>query len=106
VLALIFQGKIVDWNDPEIAKLNPGVKLPDQKIVTIHRTDGSGDTFIFTQYLSASAPAGRIRLATGRPSLGPRRRAPSGRRQSWRGRRDEKRAVFHRLRRHQLQDGD
>jgi len=56
VLASIFQGKIVAWNDEAIAKLNPGVKLPNKKIVTIHRTDGSGDTFIFTQYLTASAP--------------------------------------------------
>jgi phosphate transport system substrate-binding protein len=56
VLAGIFEGKIIDWNDPAIAKLNPGMKLPDRKIVTIHRTDGSGDTFIFTQYLSASDP--------------------------------------------------
>ena len=56
VLADIFQGKIVAWNDPAIAKLNPGLELPEEKIVTIHRTDGSGDTFIFTQYLTASAP--------------------------------------------------
>jgi phosphate transport system substrate-binding protein len=56
VLAEIYQGKVTDWNDASIEKLNPGVKLPDHKIVTIHRTDGSGDTFIFTQYLSASAP--------------------------------------------------
>ena len=56
VLAAIYQGKITDWNDEAIKKLNPGVKLPEHKIVTVHRTDGSGDTFIFTQYLSASTP--------------------------------------------------
>ncbi len=56
VLAEIYQGKITEWNDAAIKKLNPGVNLPSNKIVTIHRTDGSGDTFIFTQYLSASTP--------------------------------------------------
>ena len=56
VLAEIYMGKITKWNDPQIAKINPGVKLPDHKIVPIHRTDGSGDTFIFTQYLSFSTP--------------------------------------------------
>ncbi len=56
VLAGIYQGKITKWNDPRIAKINPGVKLPDHSIVPIHRTDGSGDTFIFTQYLSFSTP--------------------------------------------------
>lgn len=56
VLAGIYEGKITKWNDPAIAKLNPGVKLPDNTIVPIHRTDGSGDTFIFTQYLTDSDP--------------------------------------------------
>lgn len=56
VLAGIYQGKIKTWNDAAIAKLNPSVKLPDHPIITIHRTDGSGDTFIFTQYLSFSTP--------------------------------------------------
>lgn len=56
VLAGIYQGKITKWNDPQIAKINPGVKLPDHAIVPIHRTDGSGDTFIFTQYLAFSTP--------------------------------------------------
>ena len=57
VLAGIYSGKITKWNDPAIAKLNPGVKLPDHAIITVHRTDGSGDTFIFSQYLSFSTPA-------------------------------------------------
>lgn len=65
VLAGIYQGKITAWNDPAIAKLNPGVTLPSNKIVTIHRTDGSGDTFIFTQYLSASTPAWQQTLGYG-----------------------------------------
>jgi phosphate transport system substrate-binding protein len=56
VLSGIYQGKITKWNDPAIAQLNPGVELPSNTIVPVHRTDGSGDTFIFTQYLDASAP--------------------------------------------------
>ena len=52
VLADIYLGKIVTWADPRIAKDNPGVKLPDQKIIVVHRADGSGTTFIFTDYLS------------------------------------------------------
>jgi phosphate transport system substrate-binding protein len=56
VLAGIYGGKITYWDDPQIAKLNPGVKLPHDVIVPVHRTDGSGDTFIFTQYLSFSTP--------------------------------------------------
>jgi phosphate transport system substrate-binding protein len=57
VLAGIYSGHITKWNDPAITKLNPGVKLPAATIVPVHRTDGSGDTFIFTQYLSASTPS-------------------------------------------------
>jgi phosphate transport system substrate-binding protein len=56
VLAGIYEGKITKWNDPAIEKLNHGVKLPAKTIVPIHRTDGSGDTFIFSQYLSDSDP--------------------------------------------------
>jgi len=56
VLAGIYMGKITNWNDPQIEKINPGVKLPNHVIVPIHRTDGSGDTFIFTQYLAFSTP--------------------------------------------------
>jgi phosphate transport system substrate-binding protein len=51
-LAGIFLGKIQNWNNPAIAKANPGTKFPDQAIVVIHRSDGSGTTFIFTDYLS------------------------------------------------------
>ena len=51
-LAGIFLGKISTWNDPAIAKDNPGVNLPNQTIVVIHRSDGSGTTYIFTDYLS------------------------------------------------------
>jgi phosphate transport system substrate-binding protein len=52
VLAGIFLGQITNWNDARIAKDNPGVKLPDQKVTVVHRSDGSGTTFIWTDYLS------------------------------------------------------
>ena len=52
VLADIFLGKITTWNDPRIAKDNPGVNLPGTQIVIVHRSDGSGTTYIFTDYLS------------------------------------------------------
>ena len=52
ILAGIYLNKIVKWNDPAIASANPGVKLPDQGIIVIYRSDGSGTTYIFTDYLS------------------------------------------------------
>ena len=52
VLADIYLGKLAKWNDAAIAKLNPGVKLPGQAISVVHRSDGSGTTFLFTNYLS------------------------------------------------------
>jgi len=52
VIAGIYLGKITQWNDPQIAALNPSVRLPDHGIVVAHRSDGSGTTFIFTSYLS------------------------------------------------------
>jgi phosphate transport system substrate-binding protein len=55
-LAGIFLGKISKWNDPAIAKANPDVKLPDTGIVVIHRSDGSGTTFVWTDYLSKVSP--------------------------------------------------
>ncbi len=51
-LAGIFLGKIQKWNDPAITQANPGVNLPDKSIIVIHRSDGSGTTYIFTDYLS------------------------------------------------------
>lgn len=56
VAANIFLGKITNWNDTRIQKLNPGVKLPNMSISIIHRSDGSGTTFIFTDYLSKVSP--------------------------------------------------
>ena len=52
VLADIYLAKITNWNDPRIAKDNPGVHFPDLRITVVHRSDGSGTTFIFTSYLS------------------------------------------------------
>ena len=58
VLAAMYQGTIKTWNDPQIAALNPGVNLPATPVVPLHRSDGSGDTFVFTQYLSKQDPGG------------------------------------------------
>jgi phosphate transport system substrate-binding protein len=57
VLADIFLGNIKKWNDPRLAKANPGVKFPDTEIVVVHRSDGSGTTYIFTDYLSKVSSA-------------------------------------------------
>ena len=66
VLADIWTGKIKTWNDPAIKALNPGVNLPSTAVVPVHRTDGSGDTFAFTNYLSKVSPefASKIGNAT------------------------------------------
>jgi phosphate transport system substrate-binding protein len=58
VLAAMYEGSIKTWNDPQIAALNPGVNLPPTPVVPLHRSDGSGDTFVFTQYLSKQDPDG------------------------------------------------
>jgi phosphate ABC transporter phosphate-binding protein len=52
----IFMGNVTKWNDPEIANLNPELKLPDQDIIVAHRSDGSGTSFVFTDYLSTVDP--------------------------------------------------
>ena len=56
LLADIYLKKITTWNDPAIAQLNPGVKLPNTAITVVHRSDGSGTTFIFTHYLAEVSP--------------------------------------------------
>jgi phosphate transport system substrate-binding protein len=56
VIADIYLGKITKWNAPEIAALNPGMKLPADEITVVHRADGSGTTFLFTDYLSKVSP--------------------------------------------------
>ncbi|OBG26785.1 phosphate ABC transporter substrate-binding protein PstS [Mycobacterium alsense] len=58
VLAAMYQGRIKTWNDPQLAALNPGLHLPDTPVVPLHRSDGSGSTFQFTQYLSKQDPDG------------------------------------------------
>src|SRR5215470_7523007 len=57
VLAQIYTGKVTNWNDPAIAKLNPGVSLPNLKIIPLHRAESSGDTFLFTSYMNAQDPS-------------------------------------------------
>jgi phosphate transport system substrate-binding protein len=56
-LAAIYQGKVSRWDAPEIKKLNPGVALPGKAITVVHRSDGSGTTFIFATYLSRVSPS-------------------------------------------------
>ena len=55
-LAGMYLGTVAKWNDPAIAQLNPGMKLPDKAVATVHRSDGSGTNFIFTHYLSSVDP--------------------------------------------------
>jgi phosphate transport system substrate-binding protein len=64
-LANIFMGKITTWNDPAIAKLNKGVTLPSTKISIAHRSDNSGTTFNFTDYLSSVSPTWKTQIGTG-----------------------------------------
>jgi phosphate transport system substrate-binding protein len=65
VLAGIFLGTIAKWNDKAIAAANPGVNFPDKDIVVIHRSDGSGTTFIWTDYLSKVSPDWQSRVGSG-----------------------------------------
>jgi len=65
VLADIFLGKISTWNDPAIAALNAGTPLPDGKISIVHRSDGSGTTFNFSNYLSKLSPAWKTQVGEG-----------------------------------------
>src|SRR5438270_7884616 len=63
-IAGIFLGQIKKWNDPKIAALNPGIKLPDQDIVVVHRSDGSGTTYIWTDYLSKISSEWKQKIGT------------------------------------------
>lgn len=65
VVAGIYLGKITQWNDPKIAEQNPGVNLPSTGIIVAHRSDGSGTTFIFTDYLSSVSPEWKGRVGKG-----------------------------------------
>jgi len=62
VIADIYLGKITKWNDARIMKDNPGVKLPNEDIVVVRRTDGSGTTFVFTDYLSKVSPEWKMKV--------------------------------------------
>ena len=64
-IADIYLGKITKWNDPAIAKLNPGLNLPSTAIAVVHRSDGSGTTFIFTDYLSKVNPDWKAQVGEG-----------------------------------------
>src|SRR3984893_10334130 len=63
-VADIFLGKIKKWNDDKLKALNPGVTLPDQEIVVVHRSDGSGTTYIWTDYLSKISPEWKAEMGT------------------------------------------
>jgi phosphate transport system substrate-binding protein len=66
VVADIYLGKITKWNDPAIAKLNPGSKLPATAITVVHRSDGSGTSYIFTDFLSHVSPEWKTKVGTGK----------------------------------------
>nr|WP_232906059.1 phosphate ABC transporter substrate-binding protein PstS [Pseudomonas syringae] len=65
LLAKIFMGEVKKWNDPAIVALNPGVKLPETAITVVHRSDGSGTTYNFTNYLSKVSPEWNEKLKFG-----------------------------------------
>jgi phosphate transport system substrate-binding protein len=65
-IAGIFLGEITRWNDPAITAENPGLNLPDKEIVTAHRSDGSGTTFIFTDYLTTISPTWDEKIGKGK----------------------------------------
>jgi phosphate transport system substrate-binding protein len=63
-IAGIFLGQIKKWNDPKITALNPGATVPDQEILVVHRSDGSGTTYIWTDYLSKISPEWKTKVGT------------------------------------------
>jgi phosphate transport system substrate-binding protein len=65
VVADIYLGKITKWNDQAIAALNPGVKLPAEDITVVHRADGSGTSFLFTNFLSQTSPDFKAKIGAG-----------------------------------------
>lgn len=66
VIADIFMGRIKKWNDSRIASLNPGVAVPNTDILVVHRSDGSGTTYIFTDYLTTAVPAWKASVGKGK----------------------------------------
>lgn len=65
-VAALFMGRIRKWNDPAIAALNPGVSLPDQDVIPVYRTDGSGTTYVFTDYLGTVSPEWKQSVGVGK----------------------------------------
>lgn len=65
VIARIYMGRITKWNDPAITDLNPGLALPSQGITVVHRSDGSGTTFLFTNWLSKTSPDWKAAVGEG-----------------------------------------
>ncbi|MBV8970451.1 MAG: phosphate ABC transporter substrate-binding protein PstS, partial [Verrucomicrobia bacterium] len=61
-LAAIYLGKITRWKDPAITQQNPGVKIPDEEITVVHRSDGSGTSYIFTDYLRSVSPEWKLKV--------------------------------------------
>ncbi|HEV7591070.1 MAG TPA: phosphate ABC transporter substrate-binding protein PstS [Longimicrobium sp.] len=66
VLAAIFSGTLRNWDDPRIRQLNPAARLPHRGIIVAHRSDGSGTTYIFTDFLSSASPMWRRTIGTGK----------------------------------------
>ena len=99
-LADIFFGKITNWNDPEIAAVNPGVKFPNLPILVAHRADGSGTTFHFTDYMSKISSDWKTKVGSGKTVNWPRRRRRQGQRR--RRRPDQQHARRDRLHRTRL----
>lgn len=78
VLADIYLGKVNKWDDPAIKALNPGLKLPSQAITVVHRTDGSGTTFIFTSYLAMVSPEWKEKVGGGKSVNWPAKNSVGG----------------------------
>jgi phosphate transport system substrate-binding protein len=77
-VAEIYLGRITRWNDPAIASLNPGIALPDLDITTVHRSDGSGTTFVFTSYLCTQSDDFQTRINFGKMVYWPNGQSGSG----------------------------
>jgi phosphate transport system substrate-binding protein len=103
VLAAIFLGQITRWTDPAVTALNPGVSLPPARINVVHRSDGSGTTYIFSNYLSTVDPAWAAQAGTGKTLRWPAGEGAEG--NSGGGRRGQPDLVLHRLRRAGLLPG-
>ena len=78
ILADIYLGKITRWNDPDIQAANPGVNLPSRPIAVVHRSDGSGTTFVWTSYLSSVSPEWEEKIGAGKSVQWPASRGVRG----------------------------